>query len=71
MARLAAWMALPPCNNTVAKHVLVTKGPLSMGFNVVDEALYLWVMLSSLNSYNLLSNTVTFALQIRIEVVVS
>lgn len=38
--RITDWVILPERDEVAIKHALLTKGPLSVGFNVVHESLY-------------------------------
>ena len=38
--RLTDWVVLPERDDVATKHALYTRGPLAVGVNVVDEALY-------------------------------
>ena len=38
--RMTDWVILPERDEVAIKHALLNKGPLSVGFNVVDESLY-------------------------------
>lgn len=40
MVRMTDWIILPERDEVAIKHALLNRGPLSVGFNVVDESLY-------------------------------